>query len=267
MIDIHCHFLPGIDDGAEDLPAALALARRAVEDGIYYSMLTPHIQPGRYENRAQGIRRHFEAFRAALEEAEIPLRIGMAAEVRLDLEVLPMLDRDEIPYIGEMGGDRVLLLEFPHTGIPVGSARFVERLLGRGIRPIIAHPERNRDVLHNVQKIAPFVEMGCPLQLTSGSLTGTFGRGVRRRARELLEYDGLKVLATDAHNLKLRPPVLSTGVAAAAHIIGQQAAHDLVYRNPALIVFGKRFPAKRLGHAASRQSAGIAVAGPPDQRA
>lgn len=246
MIDVHCHFLPDIDDGPKELATSLEMARMAVADGIYYAVMTPHIAPGEFANDRPRIRKAYESFRQALKNANVPLRIGMAAEVRLDFEIVPMLGRDEIPYLGWHNGEQILLLEFPHSHIPAGAPRFVERLLKQKIRPIIAHPERNRDVLRDIDKIAPFVSMGCYLQLTAGSLTGAFGRGPRKRARQLLERDVLKVLATDAHNLKLRRPMLSAGVDAAAQVIGRPAAEDLVYKNPMSIVFGRRLPALRL---------------------
>lgn len=258
MIDVHSHYLPNIDDGPEELGTSLAMARMAVADGIYYAMMTPHIAPGEFDNDRARIRRAYEAFRQALKDANVPLRIGMAAEVRLDLEIVPMLGREEIPYLGWHNGEQVLLLEFPHTHIPAGAVRFVERLIKQKIRPIVAHPERNRDVLRDIDKISPFVSMGCYLQITAGSLTGDFGRGPRKRARQLLERDVLKVLATDAHNLKLRKPILSAGVDAAAAIIGRPAAEDLVYKNPMSIVFGRRLPALRLD-AHSLADAGFAV--------
>jgi protein-tyrosine phosphatase len=246
MIDMHCHFLPAIDDGPDSLAVALDMARMAVADGIYYSVMTPHITPGQFDNRKNGIRAAFESFRDALKTADIPLRIGMGAEVRLDLEVVMMLGRGEVPYLGSVDGFDILLLELPHTYIPAGAVRFVERLLKQNIRPVIAHPERNREIIQDAAKLQPFIDMGCFLQLTAGSLTGDFGRGPRKRARQLLETNAFKVLATDAHNLGMRKPVLSKGLAAAAAIVGEREAENMVYRNPASIVFGRRLPAQRL---------------------
>lgn len=262
MIDVHSHLLPGIDDGPEDLETSLAMARMAVADGVYYAVMTPHIAPGEFDNDGPKIHKAYESFKRALKDARIPLRIGMAAEVRLDLEIVPMLGRDEIPYLGWHGGDQILLLEFPHTHIPAGAVRFVERLLKQKIRPIIAHPERNRDVIRDYAKMAPFLSLGCYIQITAGSLTGDFGRGPRKRARQLLETDVLKVLATDAHNLGLRRPVLSAGVNAAAAVIGRPAAENLVYKNPLSIVFGRRLPAVRLNRH-SLADAGFPIIAPP----
>src|ERR1700685_1539592 len=147
MIDLHCHFLPGIDDGAQNLADALALAQAAADDGITYSVMTPPILPGRYENTRSSIEQVFKAFRSALRKARIPLHIGMAAEVRLSPEIVALLSQNEGPVLGELNGYRIILLEFPHTEITPGAEKLIERLLKQKIRPLIAHPERNQDVI------------------------------------------------------------------------------------------------------------------------
>ncbi|MGB7739048.1 MAG: CpsB/CapC family capsule biosynthesis tyrosine phosphatase, partial [Steroidobacteraceae bacterium] len=194
MIDLHCHFLPGIDDGAATLADGLALAQAAAADGITYSVMTPHIHPGRYENTRSTIEQAFKDFRFALRKARIPLHIGMAAEVRLSPDIVALLSQNEVPFLGELDGDRIILLEFPHTHVPPGADKLVERLLKQRIRPLIAHPERNQDVIRNLSKIDPFVEMGCFLQITAGALVGHFGQAPQRRALQLLEFDVFKVL-------------------------------------------------------------------------
>ena len=239
MIDLHCHFLPGIDDGAQTLADGLAMAHAAAADGITYSVMTPHINPGRYENTRSTIEQAFKSFRLALRKAHVPLHIGMAAEVRLSPDILALLSQNEVPFLGELDGYRIILLEFPHTQITRGADKLVERLLKHGIRPLIAHPERNQDVIRDLSKIEPFVEMGCFLQITAGALVGRFGRAPQRRALQLLELDVFKILASDAHNLDGRRPLLREGMEAAARVIGAQAAHDLVNRNPRMILRGR----------------------------
>jgi protein-tyrosine phosphatase len=236
MIDTHCHLLPGIDDGAKTLEQSLAMARASVSNGIRHAIMTPHIQPGRYDNTRTLIKASFDSFREALGEAQIPLEIGMAAEVRISPEILTLLDEDELPFHGEMDGYRILLLEFPPTHIPPGADKLVDYLLMNKVRPLIAHPERNRDVIHKLSKIDPFIDKGCMLQITASSLVGIFGDGPRERAQELLERDVFTVLATDAHNLKGRRPLLKEGAVAAAQIIGAEAAQDLVEKNPLQIL-------------------------------
>lgn len=238
MIDLHCHFLPGIDDGPQTLADGLALAQAAAADGISYAVMTPHIHPGRYENTRSSIEAAFRDFRFALRKAHVPLHIGMAAEVRLSPDIVALLARNEVPFLGELEGYRILLLEFPHTQITPGADKLIGRLLRQGIRPLIAHPERNQDVLADLEKIRPFVDVGCFLQITAGALVGHFGQAPRRRALQLLEFDVFKILASDAHNLTGRRPALREGMEAAARVIGAQAAHDLVHRNPRMILRG-----------------------------
>ena len=242
MIDIHCHMLPGIDDGAGDMHEALAMARAAYENGIRFSIVTPHIHPGRYENSVQTISRSLAKFKIALSKARIPLKLGMAAEVRLSPEILPMLKRDQIPFLGTLDGYRIMLLEFPHSHIPPGADRLVEKLLVMKVRPIIAHPERNKDVIRKYSKIEPFIEMGCFLQLTASAVAGRFGEMPHKRALQLLESDAFMMLATDAHNLKARYPALREGYEAAVQQLGQEEARKLVVDNPMAVVLSQLVP-------------------------
>lgn len=236
MIDLHCHLLPGIDDGPEDLPTALALARHAVKSGIHTAVVTPHMQAGRYENRASNIRAAVEVFAAALKQASIPLRLLPAAEVRLDHEIIEWFATQQVPFLGNWQGERVMLLEFPHSHIPVGTDKLVTWLRKQRVRPMIAHPERNKDVLRNIDKIAPYVDMGCLLQVTAGSVAGNFGEPAQIRAIELLQRGWVTILASDAHNLDARPPELEPGRRAAAKVVGEAASWELVRHRPARII-------------------------------
>src|SRR5437660_9522558 len=238
MIDLHCHFLPGIDDGAQTLADGLALAQAAVADGITYSVMTPHIHPGRYENTRSTIEKAFKDFRLALRKARVALHIGMAAEVRLSPDIVALLRCNEVPFLGELDGHRIILLEFPHTQITPGADKLVERLLQHNIRPLIAHPERNQDVIRDLSKIAPFIEMGCFLQITAGALLGDFGRAPPRRALQLLALPAFQVLPPPAHHLTGRRPVLPGGLEARSGGVGPPGAHDPVNRNPRIILRG-----------------------------
>ena len=236
MIDLHCHLLPGIDDGAKTIQDSLELARLAVNNGITHVITTPHIQPGVYENDRETIAAAFQAFTAALGEENIPLKTGMAAEVRISTEMIPMLAEERIPFLGEHGGYKVMLLEFPHSHIIPGTDKLIEYLLQRKIKPMIVHPERNREIMRHPDRIRPFVEMGCLLQVTAGSIAGNFGVEVCKRAVEMLSNGWVEVLASDAHNIAYRPPELEPGRQAAATVVGEEASWKLVRDNPAAIL-------------------------------
>ncbi len=236
MIDIHCHFLPGIDDGPQSMTESLELARMAVVDGIHTTVVTPHIHPGRYENDREIIESVFGKFKQALIAEKIPLKIGMAAEVRISMEMVEMLENDQIPFLGEYEGKKIILLEFPHSHILPGSEKMVDYLLNRDIRPIIAHPERNKEIIRDLKKLKPFIDRGCFLQVTAGSVAGYFGENAQIRSHEMLKAGWVTVLATDAHDSKYRQPVLQEGLDAAAAVIGFDNARLLVNENPGALV-------------------------------
>ena len=236
MIDLHCHILPGIDDGAATLAEALELARCAVANGIRETVATPHIHPGRYENETASIQRVYLQFKAALKAHDIPLKLRMAAEVRVCPELITMLPQGKIPFLGQRDGKEVVLLELPHSHIPPGSDKLVKWLISRNILPMIAHPERNKTVMRDTSKLLPFVELGCLFQVTAGAVAGAFGPMAQDCAQWLLEEDWVTVLASDAHNLAHRPPELEPGRAQAASWVGEEKSWALVRDNPRMLL-------------------------------
>ena len=240
MIDIHCHLLPGIDDGPQNMAEAVDLARQSVSDGVTHAVVTPHIHHGRWENTKGIIEKVVDDFRAALVAEGVPLNIGYAAEVRISIEIVEMLPKHEIPFLGQWRGDDVILLEMPHNCILPGTDKIVSWLLKQGVCPMIAHPERNKDVMRKIEKLQPLIDLGCLFQVTAGSVTGQFGDLAQTRARQLLEMGVVTVLASDAHHVKRRPVNLHEGRNAAAEIIDADLADALVYGNPLEIV-GNQF--------------------------
>jgi protein-tyrosine phosphatase len=239
MIDLHCHYLPGVDDGAPDLDAALALARAAAENGIATAVLTPHVYAGRWDNTLTSLRPRFDRFQRAVRDAGIPLDLHLGAEVHLLPESLAMHDAGEIPTLGRWQDRDVILLEMPDGGIPVGALKAVEYLIARGAIPMIAHPERNRDVMRAPDKLAPFVDAGCLVQLTAASVCGWFGVAAHRAALAILDAGWATAVATDAHNLRHRPPVLAEARHALRMRFGPEAAVALTETNPGAIVAGR----------------------------
>lgn len=235
MVDLHCHLLPGIDDGPETLDQALALAEHAIGAGIARSIVTPHILPGRYDNTIVAIRQAAQRFGAQLAERGMQLEIGYAAEIRIGPEILSLAEEGRLPTLGHVDGYDIVLVEFPDSHILPGSDRLVASMLERGLRPLIAHPERNKEVMHSVDKIGPFVRDGCWLQVTAGSMTGTFGPRCREVARQMLERGWVSVLATDAHNMLARMPELEPARRMAEAIVGESASWQLVRDVPARI--------------------------------
>lgn len=233
MIDIHCHLLPGIDDGPATLEAALALARACVADGITHAVLTPHLLAGRWENTRSRIGAEHARFEKALQTLKIPLQLAWAGEVRLGAEVLDWLAQGELPLLGGEDGPRCLLLEMPDGQIPLGADKLVLALRRQGITPVIAHPERNRAVAEQPERLRPFIEAGCRTQLTAASVVGQFGSRAQGACEALLERGWAHCVASDAHNLTGRAPRMSAARQWLTEQGSAELAHELTVLGPA----------------------------------
>ena len=245
MIDIHSHILPGIDDGPRDLEQALEMARLAVADGIRVMVATPHLFKHRSGevaalNEKSVILEHLDRFRDRLAAESIPLEILPGCDVPLSTDALSLLAEDRVLTVND--GKRYLLLELPHFSIPPTLEDICFRLQSQGITPIITHPERQPMILEKPERLARLVELGCLAQLTAGSLTGTFGRQVAKGSRQLVKKGYIHVLASDAHNTRGRPPILSKAVSALSKLIGPEQARAMVTQTPAKIIKGEPVP-------------------------
>ncbi len=232
MIDIHSHMLPGIDDGAKDMTEALALVKLAIEDGVTRLVLTPHLHFGRFDNTLSVIKTAFAELVAEVKKAELDITMAYAAEVRLDSEMLALLAIKQLPLYGSYNGQQFMLLEFPHSHIPAGSDMLVKYLKKQNITPVIAHPERNRDLLESPHKIKQFARLGCWFQVTASSISGHFGEECQQLALDYIEQDLIQIVASDAHNLKRRPPMLSDARNRVVELFGEEKAQQLFHDNP-----------------------------------
>lgn len=233
MIDLHCHILPGIDDGPTSLDVSLAMARCAVDDGIAFIACTPHIYPGLYENTRPGIEQAVEDFRRELAQAGIPLQLGVGADTHLVPGLLEGIRGGRVPTIC---GTRYLLLEPPHHVAPPRFTEEVFTLMAAGIVPVITHPERLSWIESHYDRICEAQHQGAWMQLTSGSLTGRFGRRPKYWAERMLDEGRVHLLATDSHHIDKRPPLLAEGREAAARRLGAEEARRLVHDRPQAIL-------------------------------
>lgn len=233
MLDLHCHILPGIDDGAPDLATALEMARIAIADGIGHIACTPHIYPGMYENDAHGIRAAVASFQVELDRHGLALVLHEGADVHLAPDVLDGLARGRIPTLA---GSRYVLLEPPHHVAPPRFLDSVFQLLVAGYVPLVTHPERLSWIEDHYPMFQELVRIGCWMQLTSGSVTGRFGRRPRYWAERMLDDRLVHVLATDSHDARRRPPLLAEGRSAVARRVGEAEASDMVLARPQGIV-------------------------------
>ncbi|MBI3811649.1 MAG: capsular biosynthesis protein [Nitrospirae bacterium] len=232
MIDIHCHILPGLDDGARTMDEALSMARIAAADGIQRIVASAHITPGVYDNSPDGIVSAAGVFDDRLKEEGIPVRIIPGADVRMTPEMIG----NDGSYLRINRDTPYLLFEFPHGLIPPGSDRLVAALRGRGLVPVITHPERNLELQRHPEKLEAFVKMGCLVQITAMSLTGEFGPRALAVSERYLKDGWVDLIATDAHDTIKRPPILSRAVRRAEELVGAVAARAMVLETPERIV-------------------------------
>ncbi len=233
MIDLHCHLLPGIDDGAKDLQTSLEMARIAVQDGIEVLACTPHIYPGVFDNDSGVILPGRQRLQAQLDEAGIPLQLTYGADTHLVPEMLQGLRDGRIPTLA---GTRYFLLEPPHHVAPPRFKESVFNCLAAGYVPLITHPERLTWAEDHYQDFVELAEEGAWIQITAGSIIGRFGRHARYLAEQMLDQGIVHIIATDAHNLKARRPLLAEGRDAAAEWVGEVEAERMVAERPRAVL-------------------------------
>jgi protein-tyrosine phosphatase len=233
MIDLHCHLLPGIDDGPADLATTLAMARIAVDDGIGTIFCTPHIYPGLYENTGADITRRVDQLRLILQRENIPLQLSYGADTHLVPEVLDGLKTGRIPTLG---GSRYLLLEPSHNVRPPRFTESVFSLVGAGYVPVITHPERLTWAADHMNDFFTLAKAGAWMQITGGALVGRFGPRVQKLADRFVAEGWTAVLASDAHTTNRRAPQLAEAVRRAATLVGEDEARRMVFERPQAVV-------------------------------
>ena len=232
MIDIHSHILPGIDDGAKDLNESLALLNIAQNDGITHMVATPHIHIGRFNNSVSQLYSELANLKAQALVNNIGIKLAVAAEVRLDVELMSLVLGNKLPFIGTLNSVNYLLLELPHSHVPQGYDKFINWLAKQNIKVIIPHPERNRDIQANLFYIDRLKQLGCEFQLTASSIEGAWGETAKNISIDMLKKGLVTYVASDAHSVKRRPPILSKAKKIVSELIGEIEAQNLFFNNP-----------------------------------
>src|SRR5699024_5245405 len=202
MIDIHCHILPGIDDGAANFADSIAMANAAVEQGIHTIIATPHHKNGRYENVKKDILTLTKELNALLENEQIPLTILPGQETRLNGDMLTDVQEGEL--LTQNATSHYLFVEFPSGHVPRYAKQMLFDLQVAGYTPIIVHPERNREIMEHPSILYDFVRRGVLTQVTAGSICGHFGKKMQKFSHQVIEADLTHFIASDAHNTTTR---------------------------------------------------------------
>lgn len=246
MIDLHCHILPGLDDGPADIEQALAMCRMAAQDGITHVVATPHLGPIAYNVEASSIPTAVTLLQEALNKENIQLEIICGAEVNLAYDLVESARKKELPFINHTG--RYFSLELNEAQVSQGLEKMIFELKLMGITPIVTHPERTNSGGRDWSWLARLLELGCLSQITAMSLTGDFGKPLRKSCEELLEQKLVHFVATDAHSPDWRPPLLSAARSRLEELAGLETADNLLVNWPRAVLEGREFetPATRL---------------------
>jgi len=202
MIDLHCHILHGIDDGAQTIEDSLNMAKQAVSEGIHTIVATPHHHNGKYINERNEIIQRVERLNHYLLQEHIPLKILPGQESRIYGEIMKDYQNGKILTLNQT--DKYLFVELPSSQVPKFTEKLVYDIQSEGLTPIIVHPERNSRLIEDPDILYNLVNKGVLTQITASSLTGRFGKKIKKFSMDLIEANLTHMIASDAHNLSGR---------------------------------------------------------------
>lgn len=237
FVDIHCHCLPGIDDGPETIAESLALCQALVRDRITTVIATPH-QLGRFnrENNAAKIRKKVRGLNKELKNNNIALIVAAGADVRVDERICQLIKDDEVLSLAD--GRKYVLLE-PPDRIYIDIEPLLIELADMGIKVIISHPERHPVLAVKPQLMYNWIDCQAGIQITAGSLQGRFGPLAKKSAWQLLSSGVPLIVATDSHNTGSRCPCMRAAFELIRAKLGDNIAYLTCVENPSRVLEGK----------------------------
>ncbi len=196
--DMHSHIIPGIDDGAPNVEAAVAMAKKYVELGFKKVIATPHVMADFYRNTPDSIRGGLAVLEEALQQHQIDLKVEAAAEYYFDETFINKLEKKQVLGFG----DNYLLFELSYINQPPNLLDVLFRIQDAGFYPVLAHPERYPYYHGSIENYLQIKEYGCFLQLNTISLTRYYGKGVKSAAESLVDHNCISFLGSDMHHMR-----------------------------------------------------------------
>jgi protein-tyrosine phosphatase len=236
MVDLHCHILPGLDDGPSTMEESLAMAEEAIADGITRVVATPHASE-RYAFEFARVCQLRNELQAKLDGR---LKLATGCDFHLNPENLNALRKHASQYC--INQRDYLLLEFNEISIPPAMDQTLHELHLMGLRPIITHPERNGILRSQPERLRGWVRLGCYAQVTAGSLSGVFGAGAQEDAWTWIDQGLVHFVSSDGHNTARRPVKLRFAYEAIAKDRGKELAEALLVENPKAAFEGAPLP-------------------------
>jgi protein-tyrosine phosphatase len=236
MVDIHCHILPGLDDGADTLETSVQMAEMAIADGVTHIVGTPHAN-STYKFDLELNRARRDELQAAVGDR---LKLATGCDFHLSFENLQDLEKNPQKYT--LNQKNYLLVEFADFAIPPSMDDTMHHLQLLGLSPIITHPERNALLRTKPERMYRWLHQGAYVQITAQSITGRFGTAAQHRAEQWLDEDRVHFVASDAHNVKGRPLQLRPAYEAVVERRGEAVAQALFHDNPLAAFEGRSLP-------------------------
>jgi len=235
MIDIHCHILPGIDDGASDVEESLKMARFAEQDGVKTIIATPHVfRPPFIQKNLFFIQEKWSEFSLLLKTNNIQIELLLGSEIHFVHDLINAM-KVNYPYFGLNRGS-YMIIEFPSNHVFSGAKELFFELTSRGSNLIIAHPERNSVFMRDPALLYDLIKMGVFTQANSGSFSALYGTQIQETAYRFLEWNFTHFLASDSHGRHKRSTRLSRAFRKIGELVGQKEALALVEHNPKAVV-------------------------------
>jgi protein-tyrosine phosphatase len=236
MVDLHCHILPGLDDGAKTIEESLAMAESAIADGITHVVATPHASTEYAFD--------YSRVSAACHELRLKLgnRLQLATGCDFHLNPENLAELKKSPQQFCLNQKDYLLVEFSEFSIPPAIDQMIHHLQLAGLRPIVTHPERNGILRAKPARLAEWVRVGCYVQVTAGSLLGVFGPGAKSDSISWIARGLVHFVSSDAHNTKSRPLTLRPAFQFVSSRFGKEIAQALFVDNPLAAFEGRSLP-------------------------
>ena len=236
MVDIHCHILPAVDDGSDSIPTSIEMLRRGAEEGIEIAVLTPHLHPHDDAGKEQLHRERFSELRQAVSQAGIGMQIHLGSEIGFRFG---MAEVAGWPSGTLSGNGRFALIDLPPGALSPGLEQGFFEMRSAGFRPILAHPERHRQLAVSQEQIERLRAQELLFQVNAGSIMGQFGSRAQRTAQLLLEKGWADFVASDGHDLVKRPFSLARARDQVREMVGESEVRRLFRENPLKAVRGE----------------------------
>lgn len=231
VIDLHCHVIPNIDDGAEDVKASLDMCRIAQIDGTQGIIATPHYIHGTINNSRALVHEKTAELNSRLRDAAIEIEIYPGCEAFICPELPQLVREGEVCTLNDT---RYVLIELPMNIVPTYTLEVIYQLRLDGYIPVIAHPERNLNISRDPGILLDLIGRGALTQVNSTSLKGLFGSKIQETAIKLAKHNMMHLMASDAHTTGGRSPKLSSAMDMLERELGQAALKRIIENGHAL---------------------------------